>query len=237
MKRGPIIKMIIVLVVSFLMTSCGQEPAIIQMKETPTDSGQTVAEISNEANAHGSSEANLQMTVEESLQVGDGTNHNETGAIRQTKIFTHVCGAVVNPGVYEMSSDSRVFEAIEMAGGFTGEAYQPAINLADTLADGQQLVVPTKEEVANAPNQAMTSIGNAGNLDDTGNSDGLALININTADITLLQELNGIGEAKAKEILAYRDRNGGFNHIEDIKNVSGIGDKLYERIKENITVS
>lgn len=230
MQRGPII-MMIAIVASFLLTSCRQEPAIIQMKETTGDSGETSVAMSKE-NPQLADEVKLQTAGGENLQEVGETNQNGATIVAEAKIFVHVCGAVVNPGVYEMSSDSRIFEAIEMAGGFTEEAHQSSVNLADKVADGQQLIVPTQEEVATAPNQVMAIPRDLGNP-----SESVTLINVNTADSTLLQELNGIGEAKAKEILAYRDKNGRFDNIEDIKNVNGIGDKLYERIKENITVN
>ena len=186
------------MLISVVLTSCGQEPAIIQMKETPA----TPSEIPVEEN--------IKETV--------------TPA-KPEKIFVHVCGAVNRPGVYEMLEGNRIFEAIDLADGFTDEAYQPSVNLADKVTDGQQVVVPTKEEAKEMPLKAMGGVEAEGTL-----------ININTADATRLQELSGIGESKAKEILLYREKNGLFSSIEDIKSVSGIGDKLYERIRENITV-
>jgi competence protein ComEA helix-hairpin-helix repeat region len=94
-----------------------------------------------------------------------------------------------------------------------------------------QVYVPTVEEAATRP-----SVGNALGHSAEQGVPGESLININTADVVALQTLNGIGEAKAEAILSHRENNGLFNSIEDIKNVSGIGEKLYERIKENITV-
>ena len=194
-------KVMMIILVGILLTSCGTKPAIIQMqdtKESPT------------------------MTPET----------NETGEVKipteeksLAKIFVHVCGAVNSPGVYEMLEDNRIFEAIELADGFTDEAYAQAVNLADKVVDGQQVIVPTKEEAKLLPQPTNGGI-----------SVEQSLININTAEVAILQELNGIGESKAKAIVSHREKNGLFNNIEDIKNVSGIGEKLYEKIKENITV-
>ena len=189
-------------VVSLGLTSCSQEPAIIQMKEAPV----TPSVIPEEGIAEQTG-----MPIEK--------------AIVPEKIFVHVCGAVNQPGVYEMLEGNRVFEAIELAGGFAEEAHQRAINLADKVIDGQQVFVPNHEEAATMPSQTATTQVES------------SLININTADVTRLQELSGIGEAKAQEILSYREKNGLFENIEEIQNVSGIGAKLYERIKENITVN
>ena len=187
--------------------SCGAKPAIIQMNEANVEEGLDPPNV--EEGLDPPSEAN----VGESLDSPDKT------------IFVHVCGAVVSPGVYEMSEGNRIFEAIEQAGGFTKEAHAQAINLADKVVDGQQVVVPTEEEAKLSPQLPVSA-----------DESEQGLININTADQARLQELSGIGEAKAKGILNYRESNGRFNSIEDIKNVSGIGDKLYEQIKENITV-
>lgn len=201
------------IVVSVSLTSCGAKPAIIQMTESDV-----APEVGNE----------LDRFAEPTPTVGAALDL----PITPTKIFVHVCGAVNRPGVYEMLEGNRIFEAIELAAGFTEEAQAQAVNLADKVTDGMQVFVPTKEEAALRP-----PVGNAlGHSAEQGVLDGQSLININTADVVALQTLNGIGEAKAKGILSYRENNGLFNSIEDIKNVSGIGEKLYERIKENITV-
>ena len=196
--------------------SCGAKPAIIQMNEV------NVEENLDSPNVGAGLEPS---NVGEGLDPPGEANVGESLGSPDKTIFVHVCGAVVSPGVYEMIEGNRVFEAIEQAGGFTDEAHAQAINLADKVVDGQQVVVPTEEEATLSP---QVPVG----ADESEQG----LININTADQVRLQELSGIGEAKAKGILNYRESNGRFNSIEDIKSVSGIGDKLYEQIKENITV-
>ena len=203
MKTEVIRQMIVVAGISLLLTGCGPEPAIIQMPEAKEEVVATPEQMPND----------------------DVTPSSEVAPSADEKVFVHVCGEVSNPDVYELPAGSRVFEAIEAAGGFTGEAYQPSVNLADKVSDGQQVVVPTKEEAAKMPSQMPANMDK-----DTG------LVNINTADVTDLQKLSGIGEAKAQEILRYRETEGWFSHIEEIKKVNGIGAKLYEKIKENITV-
>ena len=146
-----------------------------------------------------------------------------------------VCGAVMHPGVYGMPPDSRVFQAIEMAGGFLPEAAGTYINQAQPLSDGQQIYVPTKEEA-----EEMTAGGTAGK--DTlasgvpGESREPEKINLNTADAAALQTLSGIGEAKAEAILAYREEHGGFSSIEEIMNVPGIKESTFSNIKDKIAV-
>lgn len=154
----------------------------------------------------------------------------------------HICGAVVHPGVYILEGESRVYQAIEKAGGFREDADADFLNQADFLSDGMKLYVPTKEEVEKAG--ALPKWQEAGVTDSTGNTStggasgeqGASLININTASEELLCTLPGIGSSKAKSIIAYREKNGSFQKIEDIMNVEGIKDGLFQKIKNEITV-
>lgn len=152
-------------------------------------------------------------------------------------IMIDVAGAVQNPSVVELPEGSRVFEAIQRAGGLTKEADTDYINQAELLTDGEKIYIPTKQEVQESQkdNDFPGSIGLAGNgySHEAGQS---RLININTADSGTLQQLSGIGPATAEKIINYRNENGKFNSIEEIKNVSGIGDKTFEKLKNKITI-
>lgn len=169
-------------------------------------------------------------TGQENSSPGDENTETES-------IFVDVCGAVMHPGVYGMPPDSRVFQAIEMAGGFLPEAAGTYINQAQPLSDGQQIYVPTKEE---AEEKEMTAGGSAGkNMFSSGGpeeSRESEKINLNTADTAELQTLSGIGEAKAEAILAYREEHGGFSSIEEIMNVPGIKESTFSNIKDKIAV-
>ncbi|MDE6750150.1 MAG: helix-hairpin-helix domain-containing protein [Lachnospiraceae bacterium] len=160
-------------------------------------------------------------------------------------IYVHICGAVVNPGVYALDAGSRVFEGIEAAGGFSEEACEDYVNQAEELRDGQRLIIPTLEEVDavkdNGSNQESWRIdaleaeqSAVGEAVPTGNADGL--ININTADESELSSIDGIGAGKAAAIVKYRQENGNFQTIQDIMKVSGIKEGTYEKIKDKITV-
>lgn len=140
-------------------------------------------------------------------------------------IFVQVSGAVVSPGVYELPGDSRVYAAIEAAGGLLQTADDSDINQAAILEDGQKIYVYSAEEIAKLQEAAIA---------EESANDGL--VNINTADVQLLTTLPGIGENKAKQIVAYRDSNGAFSSIEDIKNVSGIGDGIFNQINSLIKI-
>lgn len=147
------------------------------------------------------------------------------------EIFVDVCGAVNQPGVYELSSDSRVFQAIEAAGGMTEEASGTSVNQAQPLEDGQQVYVPTVQE-AEERNLAPA----ASEIQESGNSTGNEMVNLNTADAETLKTLSGIGDSKAQAILAYREEHGAFSSIEEIMQVPGIKESTFSMIKDKIAV-
>lgn len=141
---------------------------------------------------------------------------------RPEKIFVYVCGAVDRPGVYELPSGSRVYEAVALAGGMTADASETAVNQAEELIDGMQVYLPTKEEET----AAFTAAAEA---DD-------GLVNINTADADLLMTLPGIGESKALSIISYREEHGAFSDISELKNITGIKDGVFTKIKDRIKI-
>lgn len=143
------------------------------------------------------------------------------------KIKVHVCGQVYNSGVYEMQKGDRVCDLINKAGGLKEEALEEAVNLARELNDGEQVYIPSKEDALyedfrNKNVEIYTS--------------GPSKININTASEAEMLEITGVGPSKAKSIISYREKNGGFKSIEEIKNVTGIGEGTFEKIKDEITV-
>ena len=183
------------------------------------------------------------------------TESDQSSAIQQPvsrTIYVDVCGAVVNPGVYELSSDSRVFQAIEKAGGYLPGAAASYLNRARSLYDGQQIYVPTQEEVDSQTipltqdetaqdgvvqeGTAQTRTAADNTADGTGSTQAGQRINLNTADVSQLSTLTGVGESKALAIIAYREENGPFTSIEDIMNVPGIKEGTYEKIKDKIAI-
>ena len=153
----------------------------------------------------------------EFIHAGDG---------RAEESFCYVCGAVNDPGVYEVESDSRVFEAIELAGGVTAEAVPELIDQARVVTDGERIYVPNREEAENGGTEGLGT-------EVTGISDGneKGKININTAGKDELMELTGIGEAKAESILRYREEHGGFQSIEELMQIEGIKEGVFNKIK------
>ena len=150
-------------------------------------------------------------------------------------IYVDIGGAVKQPMLAELPSGSRVEDAIVAAGGLTDKADLTSINRAEFLEDGEKIYIP---EYADELNQNYVNgyVGTDGLSSNAVNSTGsTGKININTADSAQLQELNGVGPSTAQKIIDYRTSNGRFQSIEDIKNVSGIGDKTFENLKDDIT--
>ena len=163
---------------------------------------------------------------------GEKTADIEPGEKVLPNVWVDVSGAVKNPGVYELAADSRVFQAIEAAGGFTEEADVQWLNQAAEISDGEKIFVYTKEETQTLKEQGISSEQEKENAEKAEE----AKININQASLEELQEIPGIGEARAQAIIAYREETGGFGSIEDIQQVSGIKGKTFEKIEPYITV-
>lgn len=149
------------------------------------------------------------------------------------KIKVYVTGEVKSPGVIELESGARIEDAINLAGGTTDKSDLSLINLAYSLEDGEKLYIPNLDE--NFKEQYITKENAEGIVEST-NSDNKSKININTGDVSELSNLPGVGSSLAQKIITYRETNGKFKTIEDLKNVSGIGDKKYESLKEYICV-
>ena len=145
-------------------------------------------------------------------------------------IYVDVGGAVNKPGVYQLKSGARIYEAIEKAGGFTPEAEPGSINQAQMAQDGEQILVLTKEEFQA---QGMSQTQAAGQSPAQGQA---GKVYIYTADETQLQKLSGIGQSRAEAIIEYREKNGGFSSVEEIMNVDGIKEGIFEKIKDEIVV-
>ncbi len=211
----------------------------------------------NGESADGDSEAAEKAAAK--LQSKGNSQPQEEGIL-----YIHVCGEVAAPGVYELPAGSRMYEAVEKAGGMTSEAAQEYVNLAQAIEDGQQLWIPSKEEIRKyretgkegsgllgaggaagtgsvagsqrTGSSAGTSRMAAGAAGEGGSSASGTLVNLNTASKEELMTLSGIGAARAEAILSYREQKGGFRTIEDIMKVPGIKNAAFQKIKDKITV-
>ena len=193
------------------------------------------------------------IEVEETNTQSQETNTEENIAV-ENKIKVYITGEVHNPGLYEIAENSRIADAIEVAGNLTENAFIDKINLAYVLEDGMKIYIPNKKDKNDVTEETDGQIVSGGSKNSGGNTNekssttsnatksrtastkSTEKININSATQTELETLPGIGSSTALKIINYRKENGKFKTIEEIKNVKGIGDAKYEKIKELIKV-
>ncbi|MGX7245224.1 helix-hairpin-helix domain-containing protein [Enterococcus quebecensis] len=150
----------------------------------------------------------------------------ETESISR-QIYVDIKGAVEKPGMYEGTANMRVWDAVMLAGGVSEEADTKQVNFSERIIDQMVIYVPKLGEIIQNPEKNDDSIEKQN--DDT------KKINLNQASETELQTLPGVGQKKAQEIIRFREENGGFKTIEDLKNISGFGEKTFEKLKDSIT--
>ena len=168
------------------------------------------------------SETPLSGDASESGTISEGASLEGSGENSSSPVFVYVCGEVEKPGVYELQEGDRVVDAVEAAGGMTGEASDTWLNLAELISDGQKIEVPSREQ--------------AEELAKVREEEESGLVNLNTASEEELMTLTGIGEAKAREILNYREEHGGFQKPEELMETPGIKEGVFLKIKDQITV-
>ena len=214
----------------------GGNSAEFQKKQAESDS-------SDAGNGTGSDSGKHTSDVD----IDNGSEAVSDKEMQQAMIYVDVCGAVANPGVFQLAAGSRVFQAIEAAGGYLPEAALTCVNRAGFLTDGQQLYILTQEEMErqglDPAEMSGASDGQMNGSAGTGQNTGMTAqvqqdnrININTADEAQLTTLTGIGATRAQAIIAYREENGPFAAIEDIMNVQGIKEGTFAKIKDEIVV-
>lgn len=184
----------------------------LSVSEAPRDSAET---------------PDVDSALAENADSGSGEDEPEGGNDTAATVFVYVCGAVNAPGVYELAAGARVFEAVALAGGMTEEASAESVNQARSVTDGEQIYVPTADE---AKAQG-TGVGENTVTEGTDKK-----ININTAGKEELMTLTGIGEAKAQSILDYREEHGGFGSIEELMQIEGIKEGVFNKIKQDIMI-
>lgn len=221
-----------------MLTACGEPETEILWKETQAAQDGSIQRME-------AGEALKAETLGDAVPVltADTGGSVETGASdggapeEPAVIVVDICGAVRNPGVYELREGDRIRDAVEQARGLTGDADLTAINQAEVLHDGMKIRVYTREETASMPAfQSASAVGT-----ETGQGNALkedlaeeGRVNINTADEKALISLSGIGPSRAADIIAYRTEHGPFRTKEEIMNVTGIKDATFNKIKDDI---
>ena len=180
----------------------------------------------------------ISQTVCETVREAQQSN-DAAGKICETAVQTitvYLCGEVKQPGVYILENGSRLYQAIEAAGGLTDEAQAEAVNLARVLSDSEQIRIPNVSETTASSIPQTADILPSSGAESSGSSLQTGLVNINQASVSELMQLPGIGQVKAEAIVQYRTSNGSFASIDEIKNVPGIKEAAFEKIKGMITV-
>nr|WP_241254452.1 helix-hairpin-helix domain-containing protein [Brevibacillus sp. SYP-B805] len=174
---------------------------------------------------------------------GQERNDEQNGTIPPQQesappMYADIKGSVKRPGMYAFQPNERVAHLLAKAGGLTPEADPLQVNLAQPLTDGMSIWIPAKGEKGNAsfPCAPPQSLHPAQRTAAAGAAPSTGKVNINTATLQELQTLPGIGETRAQAILAYREKNGPFDKPEQLKNIAGIGDKTFERLKDRVVV-
>lgn len=220
-RAGAII--LVIIAAAFLFVLYGEKDQDLKVKDInynhANDSYSNQNNSSNSSKASNkkkSSKNNKESNNGKNLDAGDDNSD-------EYSMYIDIEGAVINPGVYKIREGDRIFHAIAKAGGLKDTADIKSINKAEVLSDGQKIYIFEVGEDGHS-----SDVSSSGNVGDK--------ININIADENKLQEIQGIGPSMANRIIEYRKSNGRFKKIDDLKNVSGIGDKRFESMKDSITI-
>ena len=251
-KRRYIIKtavlvLIIIIAGIFYINPTKEDGSVIINKDNISDKESDSKSIIGGVTSGGAADINNSNGINGNEAGNDGLDENNS------KIYVYICGAVVNAGVVSGGAGMRLYQAVELCGGLIDEADGTRVNLAMQLKDGDKIYIPyayddisLTDEINNGCNPNATGISGSNTENSGGNSESYGsntggagssnLIDINKASKSELMQLSGIGEARALDIISYREKNGAFKSIEYIKNVSGIKDAAFNKIKDYICV-
>ena len=251
-KRRYIIKtavlvLIIIIAGIFYINPTKEDGSVIINKDNISDKESDSKSIIGGVTSGGAADINNSNGINGNEAGNDGLDENNS------KIYVYICGAVVNAGVVSGGAGMRLYQAVELCGGLIDEADGTRVNLAMQLKDGDKIYIPyayddisLTDEINNGCNPNATGISGSNTENSGGNSESYGsntggagssnLIDINKASKSELMQLSGIGEARALDIISYREKHGAFKRIEDIKNVSGIKDAAFNKIKDYICV-
>lgn len=240
--RAAICAMLMWAGIGLILGGCRGSGAAVRIENDRTEAA-NASDVTMPADGSGNQDPSAGITgaAEESASNPAGTVEAEGVTAEPGRIYVHVCGEVLAPGVYELAEGSRVMDAVEAAGGLSLEAAAETVNLAAHVTDGSKVVIPSREEAQ----KLVLESEYAGWYEEesvterTGSDSGegsAALVNINQASVQQLTTIPGIGATRAQAIVEYREEYGLFQTIEDIMKVTGIKDGLFGKIRDYITV-
>lgn len=228
MKKRIYLSALVIIMVMSSITACKKEEATVYFAtETQQDAVADSDVTTSDDNAE-----DVKSRSEDTTASDNAVTDTDTSA----KWCVYICGSVANPGVYYMDHGTRICDLVDMAGGMTAEACTNYWNLAEELYDGRMIYVPTAKEIEENLSPELWK-QDSGQPEGESNTSSSGRININTATKEQLMTLSGIGESKADSIIKYRTENGSFSAVEDITKVSGIGEAMLNKIKDDITVN
>ena len=219
-----------IIIILFFTAACSKDDITIE----------TIRDDTSVASDKEVSEQESSDMEESPKEASDDASESEITTGSNDSVYVYICGAVVNEGVYKLPSDSRVVDAVNKAGGMNEDACQGFVNLAEKLSDGEKIYIPTAEEIESEDIRvginSFESISSSekSSSEDSVSEDGR--VNINRATKQELMTLSGIGESKAEDIISYRETSGGFNSIQELTNVNGIGTATFDKLKDKIKV-
>lgn len=223
----------------FFTTGCMHNDAVVIADKSGVetdDEGMSLQEavISDDKNSKGYAQKGRDTAEEDTDRAGDvqaegSYKSSDSDKTDGGEIYVYVCGHVFSPGVYKLSTGSRIYDAIDLAGGITDDGRPEALDQAKPVSDGQTIYVPGLDEEWTGVN-SLEREESAFSPNDEGT------VNINSASKEVLMTLPGIGESKADDIIRYREETGGFKSIEDIMKIQGIKEGVYNKIKDRISI-
>lgn len=232
MNKNQTIRYLLILMSVLVFSGCGRQEGVFYDGSGQIRQDGAVQEQSGREQNDRNPNSREQNDREEAGAEGQSIPEAQQAGV----CFIHICGAVVCPGVYQVPEGSRLFEAISQAGGLSEDACDYMVNQAQIVTDGMQIYIPTVQEAETA-GSAYPAAGSGAAEWVTGREQAQdGSVNLNSATKELLMTLPGIGESRAEAIIAYRQEHGGFSNVEELMNVSGIKQGVYDRLKERIRV-
>ena len=227
------------LVIAGICYSCAYSGENPSLTIASVDDKQVMTDQNNVVDQDGAQENQSEdVQSEEDIQSEIETKQSDKGDQKEDWIYAHICGAVVNPGVYKAEQGARIVDFITLSGGLIPEADGDYINQAETVSDGQRIYIPTKEEANDLDLKeyikGYSSLGDT--VEANVSTEKEKLVNLNEASANELMELPGIGQAKANSIIEYRKQHGPFKSTEELMNIPGIKEGLFNQISSKVTV-